>query len=104
MKVAQLLAGMELTGMAVHLPTLKQPLAAVEACQAALTRLAERSLGRAINLASPQQVSEALYVTLRLPRPRGGEAAAKAGHGSTADPALQALVLGRSGTGLSGLG
>jgi hypothetical protein len=40
MKVAQLLAGMELTGMAVHLPTLKQPLAAVEARQAALTRLA----------------------------------------------------------------
>jgi len=39
-------------------------------------------------------VSEALYVTLRLPKPQGGEAAAKAGHGSTADPALQALVLG----------
>ena len=92
MKVAQLLAGMELTGMAVHLPTLKQPLAAVEARQAVLTRLAERSLGRAINLASPQQVSEALYVTLRLPKPQGGEAAAKAGHGSTADAALQALV------------
>jgi len=38
------------------------------------------------------QVSEALYVTLRLPKPQGGEAAAKAGHGSTADAALQALV------------
>ena len=92
MAVVPLLAGMELAGMAVHLPTLRQPLAAVEARQAALTRQSERLLGRAINLASPQQVSEALYVTLQLPKPQGGEAAAKAGHGSTADAALQALV------------
>ena len=94
MRVAAVLAAMELAGIAAHPPTLKQPLAAVDARSRQLTREAEALLGRPILLSSPQQVSEALYVSLKLPPPRlgPGETVVKAGHGSTADAALQALV------------
>ena len=94
MRVAAVLAAMELAGIAAHAPTLKQPLAAVDARSRQLTREAEALLGRPILLSSPQQVSEALYVSLQLPPPRlgPGETVVKAGHGSTADAALQALV------------
>ena len=58
-----------------------------------LTSLAEAQLKSPINLASAQQVSEALHVTLSLPKPAQQEAASKATHGSTGEAHLQDLVL-----------
>ena len=59
-------------------PVLTRHTEAIAARLRALTSAAESLLNGPINLASAQQVSEALHVTLRLPKPTQGNAAARA--------------------------
>ena len=86
----ELAARMEICGLAISPHLLTQHLKAIERRQAQLTEQAEQLMGRPLNLASAQQVSEALYLHLKLPPPAGGEAA-KAKHGSTSEAHLLAL-------------
>lgn len=88
---ARLAARMEICGIGVSPPLLTEHLKAIERRQAQLSEKAERLMGHPLNLASAQQVSEALYLHLQLPRPAGSEAASKAGHGSTSETHLLAL-------------
>ncbi|KAL1522953.1 hypothetical protein AB1Y20_017917 [Prymnesium parvum] len=93
MRCARIVARMETTGLPISPSMLKEHVEAIRARERALTTQCERLMGGPINLASAQQVSEALYVQLRLPRPGGADAAAKAGHGSTSETHLQQLCL-----------
>ena len=76
--------------MTVHVPTLTRHIESIEVRQLELTKKAEALLGRPLNLASPQQLSEALYISLRLPNPgMGAVPDTTAGHGSTGEAQLQ---------------
>ena len=92
MRATLLLASMELEGMGIAPDALLSPGSAVDARLVALQHDATRELGgHSINLASAQQLSEALYVRLQLPKPRGGDGE-KAGHGSTSSENLEKLA------------
>ena len=92
MHVVELLASMELAGLPLLPERLTVHCQAVEQRLKELAALAEQQLRGPINLASAQQVSEALHVTLGLPKPSGADAAARATHGSVNEAHLQELV------------
>ena len=91
MRVSELLATMELAGLPIDPSKLTMHTEAINKRCKALTVKAEQILRTDINLASAQQVSEALHCILGLPKPKGDDAN-KSGHGSTNDDHLKDLV------------
>lgn len=91
-RIAELLASMELAGLPLEPEVLTRHSVAVSERLRALTASAEALLHAPINLASAHQVSEALHVTLGLPKPTQSDAAARSTHGSTSESHLTDLV------------
>ena len=92
LRVASMLASMELCGMGIDPAALHQHTEATRRQLDALTKRAEACVKGPINLASPQQVSEALYVQIGLPKPGAADAARRAGNGSTSEVHLKELA------------
>ena len=92
MRVAELLATMELRGLPCDASRLTTHRRAIVSRLDELSKQAESLLRRPVNLASPQQCSEALYVTLSLPPPTQAAAATRATHGSTSEAHLADLA------------
>jgi DNA polymerase I-like protein with 3'-5' exonuclease and polymerase domains len=91
MRIAELLASMELGGLPIDPSALTTHREAIATRMGALTSQAGAMLKRSINLSSPQQVSQALHVDLGLPKPKHGNGAEKAGHGTTSEAHLLEL-------------
>ena len=78
-------------GLPIDPTSLRKHTEAIKARLQALNKLAEALLKGPVNLGSAQQVSEALHVQLKLPKPSRSDAAAKATHGSTSEVHLKEL-------------
>ena len=92
LRVAGLLARMEVDGLPIAPSALRQHTESIESRLSVLHSQAETLLKAPLNLGSAQQVSEALHVQLQLPKPKQSDAAAKATHGSTSESHLKELA------------
>ena len=92
MRVAEMLAGMEMRGLPFDPSALTRHINMVAGRLEVLRERAEALLRAPINLASAQQVSTALHVQLGLPRPKQTDAAQRATHGTTSEAHLKDLV------------
>lgn len=90
MPLVPVLAGMEMDGIALDTEFLAGMSAELESRLAEIDAQVYQQVGYEFNLNSPQQLSQALFQTLKIPPPEGASKTAS-GHYSTAAGVLEAL-------------